>query len=154
VVDVLTILRSKTCLWIAAGLVTVTTLLVLTTMTQARVLTEIGLHSRGTGSGIDGEVSRFLWEPDRYDPSPEEIFFEVVVSVSFEGSVTFRLHDVTNDVPIDGSSVTVSSSQTGRFRTMNIAPSFPVTPAEIALVAEKTGGPVWQIRRSAVLVQQ
>jgi hypothetical protein len=151
----LTALRSKTYGRITAGLIVAMMMpLVVTTITQARVLTEIGLHSRGTGSGIEGEVSRFLWEPDRYDPSPTEIFLEVVVDVSFSGSVTFRLHDVTNDVPIEGSSISVDSGQTGRFRTVDISASFPVAPAEIALVAEKTGGPLWQIRRSAVLIQQ
>lgn len=150
----LMVLRSNSHRRIVVGLTVAMTLLVVTTITQARVLTEIGLHSRGTGTGIEGEVSRFLWEPDRYDPPPVEMFFEIVVDVTFSGSVTFRLHDVTNDVPIEGSSITVYSGQTGRFRTADISSSFPITPAEIALVAEKTGGPLWQIRRSAVLIQQ
>jgi len=154
VAGMVTILRAKFNRRIAAGLTLAMMLLIVTTITQAKVLTEISLHSRGTATGVEGEVSRFLWEPDRYDPTPTEILFEVVVDVSFSGSVTFRLQDVTNGVPIEGSSITVDSGQAGRFRTVDISSSFPVTPAEIALVTEKTGGPLWQIRRSAVLVQQ
>ena len=139
---------------IAAALIIAMIPLVLTRTTQARVLTEIFLHSRGTGSGLEGEVSRFLWEPDRYDPAPAEIFFEIVVDISFSGSVTFRLHDVTNDVPIEGSSITVQSGQNGRFRTADISSSFPAGPAEIALMVNRTGGAGWMIKRSAVLIQQ
>lgn len=125
-----------------------------------KVLTEISLVSviPGFFTGFQGEASRFLWEPDRYAPPPAEIFFEVVAVVDgpVGGSATFRLHDVTNDSPIANSSITLGSGGGGRFRTADIASSFPLTPAEIALVVERTTVPfaTWTIRRSAVLVQQ
>lgn len=57
-------------------------------------LTEISLVSVTPGfiSGTTGEVSRFLWEPSRYQPAPKEIFAEVVVSPFLPGtSVTVDL---------------------------------------------------------------
>ncbi|MBI3077595.1 MAG: hypothetical protein HYY85_11540 [Deltaproteobacteria bacterium] len=123
-----------------------------------KVLTEISLVSDSPGLAFasQGEVSRFLWEPGRYAPPPAEIFLEVVASVFGPAgeSATFRLHDVTNDLPITGSSFTFGSGTAGRLRTADIASSFPLTPAEIALVVERTAGASWLIRRSAVLVQQ
>lgn len=122
-----------------------------------KILTEISLVSvTPFSTQVQGEVSRFLWEPDRYAPPPAEIFFEVVASVFGPAgeSVTFRLHDVTNALPITNSSLTVGSGGGGRLRTADIASSFPLTPAEIAFVVERTAGASYSIQRSAVLVQQ
>lgn len=119
-----------------------------------RILTEISLVSNlpGFNNGTGGIVSRFRWEPDRYDPAPSEMFFEVVAGV-FEasGSATFRLHDATNNV--DLASLTVNAGNSGRFRTADIAAAFPATAAEIQLVVDLTATS-FSIQRSAVLVQQ
>jgi hypothetical protein len=128
-----------------------------------RVLTEISLVSvlPGFANSGSGEKSRFRWEPDRYDPAPSEIFFEIVGALALgdaDASVTFRLHDMTNGVPIAGSSLTIVGPGTGtatgvRLRTGTLA--LPGTPAEIALVVELIGdGASFSIQRSAVLIQQ
>jgi hypothetical protein len=126
--------------------------------TAPRILTEISLVSviPGFNSGSPGEVSRFLWEPQRYAPPPTEMFFEVAAAVfgPSGGSATFRLHDVTNNLPIANSSLTINAGGAGRLRSVGIASSFPPTPAEIALVVERTVGVTFSIQRSAVLVQQ
>jgi hypothetical protein len=130
----------------------------------AKVLTEIQLISSGfvagrLGGPIETEVMRFLWEPHRYDPAPSEIFFEILLSGFLQNAsetITFELHDITNDLPIAGSSFTfVGPTQVrGRFRTGNLAPGFPAAPAEIALVAHGNLEFIFNILRSAVLVQQ
>jgi hypothetical protein len=131
-----------------------------------KVLTEISLVSvlPGFANSGAGERSRFRWEPNRYDPAPSEIFFEVVGALAngdASASVTFRLEDVTSGspgVPIAGSSLTVLGPSTGtatgvRLRTGNL--TLPVTAAEIALVVDVVGdGASYSIQRSAVLLQQ
>jgi hypothetical protein len=128
-----------------------------------KVLTEISLVSvlPGFANSGTGERSRFLWEPDRYDPAPSEIFFEVVGALAngdASASVTFRLQDVTNGVPIAGSSLTILGPSTGtatgvRLRSGNL--TLPAAPAEIALFVELTGVDAsFSIQRSAVLLQQ
>ena len=131
-----------------------------------KVLTEISLVSvlPGFANSGTGERSRFRWEPNRYDPAPSEIFFEVVGALANgdgSASVTFRLEDVTlgsPGVPIASSSLTITGPGTGvatgvRLRTGALA--LPVTAAEIALVVDLVGaGATYSIQRSAVLLQQ
>jgi hypothetical protein len=129
-----------------------------------RILTEISLVSvlPGFNNGPLGpsEKSRFLWEPDRYDPAPAEMFLEVVGAVFEEspgsgGSATFELREVATDLLIAGASLTVNAGDSGRFRTGDIAPSFPSAPVEIKLVVTLTAGAAsYSLQRSAVLVQQ
>ena len=130
------------------------------------VLTEISLVSvlPGFANSGTGERSRFLWEPNRYDPAPSEIFFEVVGALANgdgSASVTFRLEDVTlgaPGVPIVGSSLTILGPNTGtatgvRLRTGNL--TLPGVAAEIALVVDVVGVDAsYSIQRSAVLLQQ
>ena len=130
----------------------------------ARTLTEISLVSvlPGFGNATSTETSRFLWEPSRYDPAPVEIFFEVVGALTIgdaDDTVTFRLHDVTNNVAIAGSSLVITGPGTGtasgaRRRTGNLVLAFPAASVEIALIAELTSGAAFSIQRSAVLLQQ
>lgn len=131
-----------------------------------KVLTEISLVSTlpGFANSGTGERSRFLWEPNRYDPVPSEIYFEVVGALAIgaaSASVTFRLEDVTfgaPGVPIAGSSLTIVGAGTGtatgvRLRTGNL--TLPGAAAEIALVVDVVGDSVsYSIQRSAVLLQQ
>jgi hypothetical protein len=120
------------------------------TPSVTKVLTEISLVSNlpGFANSGAGERSRFLWEPNRYDPAPSEIFFEVVGALSngdAGASVTFRLEDVTSGapgVPIAGSSLTVLGPGTGtatgvRLRSGNL--TLPAAAAEIALVVDVVG---------------
>ena len=131
-----------------------------------KVLTEISLVSvlPGFANSGTGERSRFRWEPNRYDPAPSEIFFEVVGALANgdgSASVTFRLEDVTlgaPGVPIVGSSLTILGPNTGtatgvRLRTGNL--TLPGAAAEIALVVDVVGADAsYSIQRSAVLLQQ
>ncbi|HMH52320.1 MAG TPA: hypothetical protein VK548_18925 [Candidatus Acidoferrum sp.] len=128
-----------------------------------KVLTEISLVSvlPGFANSGQGEKSRFLWEPNRYDPAPSEIFFEVVGALAngdASASVTFRLRDVTNNVDIAGSDLTILGPNTGvatgvRLRTGNLV--LPATTAEIALTVQLTGVDAsFSLQRSAVLLQQ
>lgn len=130
----------------------------------SKTLTEISLVSvlPGFGNATSTEVSRFLWEPDRYDPAAAEIFLEVVGALTIgdaDDAVTFRLREVATDAVIAGSSLTITGPGTStasgvRRRTGNLVLAFPAASVEIALVAELTPGAAFSLQRSAVLVQQ
>lgn len=117
--------------------------------TTAKTLTEISLVSTtpGFSTGSNGETCRFLWEPSRYDPSPTEVFLEVVGSSN--SSTTFELLDTTTNTVIPGSSLAVTGA--GRYRTSNLVADFPSASNEIVL---QVSGSVWTLQRSAILVQQ
>jgi hypothetical protein len=123
----------------------------------SKLLSEISLVSSmpGFSSSRHQEVSRFLWEPQRYVPSAAEIFLEVVVSVTGPAgqTVAFLLHDVTNDRPIAG--FTVPAGTAARQRTEDLTAVFPLAAAEIAFVVQPSSlQAFYSIQRSAVLIQQ
>lgn len=115
------------------------------------VLSEIGLVDSlaGFNSGANGEISRFLWEPSRYDPAPSEIYFEVFAAANSQ-PISFWLQDLTQNIPIVGSELTTDTS--GRLRTGNLVGAFPTTATELALMASTTDS--YAIPRAAVLIQQ
>ena len=122
------------------------------------VLTEISLvHDNLTAVGIfsDWVLCRILWEPDRYNTAPTEIFLEVIAGLNNPTPVvTFELFDRTNSVVIPGSALVFNDTTRTRKRTGNLRASFPIATAELelrALIASLFNG--LTLQRSALLVQ-